>query len=230
MRRLLRPATIDIEGVRINARSPLMPLSLRKAIYHADHEASERLAVQAMVRPGDRVLEGGAGIGLVTISAAKIAGSGQVVSYEPGPSSYAMLKENVAMNSVEVDCRNRALGPQAGALNFHVSDNLVGSRAAVGPSDGVMNVVVDGISDALTETSSNVLILDIEGGEVDLIDACPLDRLDRIIMEIHPKIVGYERTSRMIAKIINAGLVWRHDLSHGSVMSFQRIGPSTGGR
>lgn len=81
---------------------------------------------------------------------------------------------------------------------------------------------VDGIAEALAETGANVLILDVEGKEVEIIDACPLDRLDRIIMEIHPRIVGHDAISRMIARILDAGFVWRYDLSYEAVMAFAR--------
>jgi FkbM family methyltransferase len=223
LRRMLRPQAVEIGGVKMKIDSSRVPFSIRKAIYHADFEAKERLIAEAVLAPGDRVLEGGAGMGLVTITAARIVGDGNVASYEPTPDTYAILKENVALNAVAVDCRNRALGPKPGVMNFRVRRDLISSRGATRASGDTIEVRVDGIAEALAETRANVLILDVEGKEVEIIDACPLEQIDLIIMEIHPAITGNEAMSRMIARILNAGFVWRRDLSHEAAMTFMRM-------
>jgi FkbM family methyltransferase len=223
LRRVLRPRVVSIGGVKMQIDPSRIPFSIRKALYHADFEAKERLIVETALRPGDRVLEGGAGMGLVSITAAKIAGDGNVTSYEPTPDTYALLNENIAANAVKIECRNRALGPRAGTMKFGVRRNLISSRGAARGDDDAIEVRVDGIAEALAETRANVLILDVEGKEVEIIEACPLERLELIVMEIHPGVTGHEATSRMIARMLNAGFVWRRDLSHEAAMTFMRM-------
>ena len=77
------------------------------------------------VRTGDRVLDVGAGSGILAIAAARL-GATSVVAIEADPLSSEALRENVALNGVEdrVRCVEAMVGP----------DDL----AAMGPVEGVV--------------------------------------------------------------------------------------------
>jgi type I protein arginine methyltransferase len=67
----------------------------------ADTERTARLiaAVEAVVRPGDRVLELGTGTGILSLAAAR-AGAASVDAYELSDSTAAMARRNIAANDL----------------------------------------------------------------------------------------------------------------------------------
>jgi FkbM family methyltransferase len=224
IRRLLRPRIVDIDGLRVIVDPARMESRTVKGFYHGDHEAPERVIVTEVLARDDHVLEAGAGMGLISMIAARIVGAGNVVSYEPTPVTFSILEDNVRLNALPIDCRPRALGAKSGEMTLYVRDNLISSSMYAWRGGQPIAVPVDGIAKVLAETKSNVLIFDIEGAEIDVIAACPLAQVEKIVMEIHPHIVGDAAISRMYAHLFEAGFVLRFDLTHAEVVTFMREG------
>jgi FkbM family methyltransferase len=75
-----------------------------------------------LLRPGDRVVDGGAHIGYLTLLASRCVGpSGEVHAFEPVPRTFAALEENVRLNGAANVRLNRvALAARAGELELEV--------------------------------------------------------------------------------------------------------------
>jgi FkbM family methyltransferase len=75
-----------------------------------------------LLRPGDRVVDGGAHIGYLTLLASRCVGpSGQVHAFEPVARTFAALQENVRLNQAANVRLNRvALAARAGELELEV--------------------------------------------------------------------------------------------------------------
>lgn len=84
------------------------------------HELDVLSAVDACLRPGDQVFEGGANIGLVTIHAASIVGStGRVQAFEPFPKVFERLSWHVNANRLtQVTLHQMALGETPASLEL----------------------------------------------------------------------------------------------------------------
>lgn len=222
LRRCLRPKTVDIGGVRMIADPSRIGFRAVKSLYHGDYEAPERLIVSEVVKPGDKVLEAGAGMGLITLTLARIVGAENVVSYEPMPAAYSLLADNARLNDFAIDHRPRALAATGGSVKFYADGNVVASSLYSRSNTNLIEVQADGIAETLRAEKSNVLVLDIEGAEIELLKACPLDGIRKIVMEVHPHIVGEEATGAMIAQLKSAGLHPDPALAAGRVMAFLR--------
>src|SRR5690606_7990249 len=61
------------------------------------------------------------------------------------------------------------------------------------------------IAEVVNTFKPNVLVLDIEGAEIEVLARCPLNDIERIIVETHPRIVGDEATPRMFDALRSAG-------------------------
>src|ERR1019366_3383573 len=74
--------------------------------------ASERAALRRLVRPGMTVVDVGANLGLYSVFLARQVGpAGRVVSFEPDPDLFALLRGNCAANAAaNVEAYNMALG------------------------------------------------------------------------------------------------------------------------
>src|SRR6185312_247994 len=142
-----------------------------KLLYRGNYEAEDILIIRTLLKPGDCVLEGGAGMGLITMTAARIVGEKNVTSYEPVPTTYSLLSENLRTNNFKVRHINRALGTKSGKISFNAQDDLLSSSFLKREGKGrTIEVLTDDITDALSESKANVLILDVEGGEIELLN------------------------------------------------------------
>lgn len=94
------------------------------AIYHGiDYEPEATYLATSILRETDTVLDIGANFGwFSTIFAQKVNGQGKVIAFEPVPSTYQKLMENLELNSLDnmVDTHNIALGDKNGKISMHL--------------------------------------------------------------------------------------------------------------
>lgn len=193
-----------------------------KALYHGDYEAPERLIVERVVKPGDRVIEAGAGMGLISLTIARIVGASNIIAYEPMPIAHSLLADNARLNELLIAHRQKALAPTSGPMIFYADENVVSSSFHSRKDTKIISVDADAISEAVTAEKVNVLVLDVEGAEIDLIKACPLARIDKIVMEVHPQIVGEQSIAEMIKYLTESGLHEDPSFCIGRVRAFLR--------
>ncbi len=155
------------------------------------------------VSPGSTVIDVGANIGYNTIRAARRAGPrGRVVALEPTPDNLVVLRDNIAASGLtNVVVEPTAAGSVAGTRDFFVR----GERSAVNSlfPDSCYARVTDVLRvpvvrlDDLVDGAADVVKIDVEGGELEVLEGMPrLLRAPRIalIVEWHPllqQLAGY---------------------------------------
>jgi FkbM family methyltransferase len=145
------------------------------------------------VRPGDVVVDIGANIGIFTVYAAYACKAARVISFEPFPENFALLKQNVEANGLDsVVCVNQAVAGRRGLARLHLNPHEQGSHSMI-PSEGGAAIDVDccTLDDAVDRYSLSqidYLKVDCEGAEYEvLLNTSPtlLRRIGRISMEYH---------------------------------------------
>lgn len=212
---------VEFDGIYL-ALDPKMPRGLKRALWRADYEDAERAIIKRSIEPTDRVLEGGGGLGLVSMQIASIVGDENLLVYEASPSSHALMSRNVAANGFSFEIRNKALSDRDGNLQFFVHDNVLSSSSIERSGTNEINIPSDDIQTVINTFRPNVLVLDIEGAEVATLKRAPLASIDKIIMEIHPHLVGDAALSGLYQHLYQAGFVMNHDASWQKVLSFNR--------
>ncbi len=161
-----------------------------------------------VIGPGWVVVDIGAGIGEFTILAAHDAA--RVVAFEPSPASFALLRENLALNGVtSVDAIEAAVGATSGTVSIDVDGDPLTARSGTATSGGVM-VRSFSLADAMTEAGIervDLLKLDCEGAEYDILRGAGKDvlaRVERIVMEYHDLDDAHERES-LVRSLKDAG-------------------------
>ena len=160
------------------------------------------------VRPGDRVLDLGAGIGDFAVCAAVLGRAACVVACEPDPASFALLCENVHANGADaVTPLALAASADDGPIELVTATHAVRSatRRASGGGRPVASQSLDALLGRLPG-GCDFLKIDIEGGEYDLFDACSaaaLASVGRIAAEVHPAPSG--RLNSLVARLEGAG-------------------------
>jgi len=139
--------------------------------------------------PEDRVLDLGAGAGFVSSLAARIVGGENVTSVEASPDMLPVLRRNLNLNEAgDTPVLHGAVmaddTPQD-VVRFEVADAFWSSRIGADDAAKTVEVPVLRFTELVRQVKPSVLVMDIEGGELDI---CQLDWPDCVrllIMEIH---------------------------------------------
>ncbi|WP_116087141.1 FkbM family methyltransferase [Tropicimonas sp. IMCC34011] len=202
--------TWDLDGIRVEDPHGAFSPALRRAMGRGRYERPERQAVADLVRAGDRILELGAGCGVIGVAAARITGPDRVTSIEANPSMESTIRHTHRINDCPgIDLRIGAVAAEGGGTApFHLSrDFWASSFDPETPNlTETVSIPLIGIDELVRESAANVLLCDIEGAEHAIIPAMNLAPLDLVIMELHPTPGGLARMGALFAALIGAGL------------------------
>ena len=197
---------ITLDGVRISTERDSLPRFVRSALFKGTYESHERAFVRRLLRPGDRVLEIGTGIGVVSLLAAKICGAGKVRSYEANPLLEPLIRGNYALNGLTPDLWMRAITVDGQPITFFRSDNIISSSTRDrGRHAEMLTVESDRLDDVVEAHRPDVIIMDVEGAEIDLLSHAGLAGVRHIVVEVHPHITGEDRITAMLARLASIG-------------------------
>jgi FkbM family methyltransferase len=126
--------------------------------------------IRGYLRPGDTFVDVGAHHGLHSVCAAVTVGpGGRVVSFEPNPQNYELLRAHLAINRLDnVSTHNMGLGERDAELTLNFSDPIRGSFLENEPATGHVVVPVRRGDDVLRGEAvrGRVLVkVDTEGFE-----------------------------------------------------------------
>jgi FkbM family methyltransferase len=198
--------TLRIRGVLVGTTKETTPHSVRNALFKGVYEEHECDIVERIVKRGDRILEIGAGIGLVSLLSTRLAGEGQVLSCEANPALEPLIRANYALNGWKPNLRMGAVAASAGTVTFHQNDNLLSSSRIDRKLAGkAISVEANSINELLAAHHAKIVIMDVEGSETELLATADLSKVESIIVEMHPHIVGEDEIGKLLAKLKSEG-------------------------
>ncbi len=219
---IFRPKTIENYGVKINDGNHISK-NIRRFIYTGEYEDIEIEILSQVLRSTDKVLEIGSGLGFLTIFCAKRIGSKNVVTYEANSHLIDKIRENFRLNNVNPDIQNAILDDANSETDFFIEDSFWSSSIIRRSNDAkAVKVKTKNINDILLDTHSNFIIMDIEGGEKELIYKINFDMVDKLLIEIHPQIIGNTQATKIIAYLFEKGFELDFTVSKDSVFYFIR--------
>ena len=204
-RRLLSVRTSTLDGIRLITAKDRIPKIVRNGIFKETYEEPEKILIRAALRPGDRVLEVGGGVGFISLFCAKIVGANNVLTYEANPAMQEIILENYQLNDLAPTLRVRAVTAHGGDITLFVNTNIVSSSFYHREGGGAAIVPSDALDAVLAEWRPTVLVMDVEGAEVDILSASALAGLRALILELHPHIVGNEALVSMRGHLAKHG-------------------------
>jgi FkbM family methyltransferase len=185
-----------LDGIRLDLSS--LSLKVRNRILMGIYEAHEKKLCQEFLAPDDVVLELGSAIGFIGLICQKKIGIQRFFAFEANPNTLVVLRRNYELNGVQPTAWNLALGPMDGTLELDVASDFW--ENSVVPRDGqprtTVAVPAASFRSILTrvERAVTALIIDVEGAEQFInLDEIPAT-VRKIILELHPKILGPEKT------------------------------------
>lgn len=172
--------------------------------------------VMKYARPGARIADVGANIGLYTMALAKRVGpGGKVWAFEPDPANAAALRLHAKLNGVNdrVILVEKALGACEATLKFNLAGLMSSIQSAATQAGTVIEVPQITLDQALGQEGLDVLKIDVEGYEEEVLKGAtillsdPTRKPEVIFIEVHPyawKAVG-TTTESLKARVASAG-------------------------
>jgi FkbM family methyltransferase len=160
-------------------------------VYCGLHEFPDMGFVLHVLRPGDLFVDVGANVGSYTVLAAGAAGA-NCVSFEPVPSSFAHLLDNVRLNNLEskVMAKNIGIGAVSRTITFTAgldAENHVATAAELATS--TIEVPVEPLDAVVQHGPVMVLKIDVEGYETEVLNGAKelmqAEGLLAVIMELN---------------------------------------------
>lgn len=207
-----------VAGVRVPI-DPGLPDAALRALYDGTYERPEIRALQSVLTPDDRVLELGAGLGVVSTLAAQLVGSERVLTLEPNASTAVRARRTHRANGVHPELREVAAGASDGTVTLRVGTDFRTSstrRPADDPEPSAfVPTLIDqvqvprvAVESVLAEVAATVVVMDIEGVEVEVLPALRLDahpEVRAVVAEIHTRLIGRDRHEVLHQELEGAG-------------------------
>lgn len=160
-------------------------------IYTGLHEFEEMGFLLHFLRAGDLFADVGANSGAYTVLACAVIGA-RGVAFEPIPSAYRRLLENVLLNDCgnKATCLNQGVGACKGTLRFSADADTTNHALAAGEhcSDSTL-VEMTSLDVALRGDSPTLMKIDVEGYETAVLEGArgvlESDTLKAVIMEVN---------------------------------------------
>ena len=220
-------ATFKLSGVTLNIPGHVLNPNLKKALQEGRYEWNERLAVTKNVQPGDRVLDIGAGAGFVSCLCAKVVGGENLTSVEALPDMVPVVRRNLNLNGAgDASVLHGAVvadGFDGDEVRFKVATGFWSS--SISTQDSARDIVVPVLrfSDLMRDVRPSVVIMDIEGGEVDICQQDWPDHVRLLIMEIHTRMYSAATLKAVFDGMSRNGFTYYPWGTRGEVVVLQRV-------
>ncbi|WP_185968526.1 FkbM family methyltransferase [Paracoccus sp. M683] len=220
----------QIDGFRIEVPVEALSPPLRERLQSGQFEVSERALLTRFIRPGDRLLDLGAGSGLVSLTAARILGPQAVTAVEANPQMHQALRRNFRLNGA--DGIRLIKGAVVGAdhpgdtATMHINPGFWSGSVHPNPRlrSQPTEVPVRRLRQLLRGSGATAIIMDIEGAEREVLrDPLP-PHLRLVVVELHPVVYGPEGMDEITRLMLDQGFDAHHNRNYRGVSAFLRMG------
>jgi FkbM family methyltransferase len=227
-------ARFEVHGVSLRVPGKAMNDDLRKALETGSYEWNERIALTRHVGPEDRVLDIGAGAGFLSSLAAQVVGADNVVSVEASPVMLDVLRANLDENGARGSrLIHAAVVPDSYSdetVSFAVRDAFWASALASTAPQAPNKVEVPALrlTDLLAEVQPSIVLMDVEGAEVELCEQPWPDSVRLLVMEIHTQRYPPASVKRIFDGLSAQGFTYMPWGTRGEVVTLQRVRDADG--
>ncbi|HTG43613.1 MAG TPA: FkbM family methyltransferase [Verrucomicrobiae bacterium] len=209
---------VTLEGLRFDVSG--LSTKIRNRLLSGAYEAQEKEMCADFLNPSDSILEIGGAIGFIGLYCQKILGTTSYSCFEANPRTYEILKRNYQLNGLEPRVWNMALAHSDGHVDLEIGsdfwENSICYQENKGAGVKTVRVPAGTLQTLLTLANHKVstLIIDIEGAE-QFIDLSQIpEAVNKIIIELHPKVMGQEVTYNIVAQFIGLGFRVAREQDH----------------
>ncbi|TSD87015.1 FkbM family methyltransferase [Mycobacterium sp. KBS0706] len=214
-----------VHGLRVPVDRGEVSPTIWSALVEGTYEAKEARWAPKAARPGDRILELGAGIGVITSLLASVPDV-TVWAFEADPDSADLarrvLKAN-GLSNVELHQGLLAAGEPREFTFYKRRDLWMSSLVEhQGSYDDVIGLVSQDIDAVVRRHAISLLVMDIEGAELELLSRAELPGVERIFCELHDHLYGLEGIQEITVQLARKGWAYDPRGSRGPCVLFNR--------
>ncbi|MEL6914284.1 MAG: FkbM family methyltransferase [Pseudomonadota bacterium] len=220
----MRDGVVSLHGVRLRADPDLIGEEVVERILVGDYEGREARMVSMFLEPSDRVIELGAGIGFIGLLCASRLAPGQVQSFEANPMMEEIIRGNYALNDGPLpELTIGLLSEEPGEAVFYIPELFWAASTTPIPDAKTVRTPRISLNEKIRELGSTFLIMDIEGGEIDIIEALEPGSVRKIAMELHPEVTGEDAIAGMTRRLTEMGFTRRWTSNAGQHAYFEAL-------
>ena len=179
------------------------------------------------MRNGDVVLELGGGLGYLSAYLRSMTNIGRYILYEANPDLIPYIGDVHRINQAKgIEVRHGVVvpNPSSDSVPFFVRTDVWAS--SLNESDGavvrVVQVPTVSWRSILDELKPSAAIVDIEGGELELLEADEFGSIQRLIVEAHPALYGIPGMKRLFDALARHGFVYAEKGTGENVLALER--------
>jgi len=196
-----------------------------KAIQAGEYEAKEAHSVVRILRPGDRIIELGSGLGVITSIMAQTSDV-SIWSFDANPNLITLARRVADANGVKnaiFEHRLLTAGPPSRYTFFIRKDFWMSSLLEQqGPYESRISIESSNLDEFIEKNSANVLVMDIEGAEYGLLSSARLNGIDRVFLELHDHLYGLSGIRCIFTSMDSLGFSYDPRGSTGPCVLFTR--------
>lgn len=160
------------------AISPNNDEGIDKSIYQTgSYELGTQYILESILKPGDRFIDIGANVGLMSLVAAKTVGpTGRVDSYEPIPEIASLFSESIRINKFKnINLHRLAIGSISSTMAIYKHPEVNKGSASLAWTSSTENAVeteiktLDNIAFLDTKKPISMIKIDVEGWEFEVL-------------------------------------------------------------
>ncbi len=230
------PEVVRLHGLSVPIDRRLMSDKIVESIRSGRYEMGEARVAPGLVRPGERVVEIGACIGVLTAAIATQTPAQLVVAIEANPQLQDYIAELHRLNGARTVIRQALVTPEpSGELaDFHLHEDIWASSPGwVSPKRRIATVQVPVLSlPEIAETwRPTLLIVDLEPfvawteaqGPPHALAGADFRPFERVLLELKPKRFPPALVKRVFDHFSVQGFAYDQTASFGPVVMFGRI-------
>ena len=193
---------LDVHGIALPLSSDEVSPVIWQALTDGSYEAKEARSVLKAIKPGDRVLELGSGIGIITSIIAGI--------------------EDVSVWAFEANPSTAALAERVIKANFRRDLWMSSMDENQGPYEKRIEISSANIDEFIASRGITALVMDIEGAERDLLGRADLSGVERIFVELHDHLYGLAGVRDIMQALTAKGYAYDPRGSRGPCVLFSK--------
>ncbi len=197
---------VKLRGVILDVSR--FPRDIKNVFYEGEYEAIECDFAARYLTAQDRVMEVGGAVGFIGLFCLVNLGIRHYTVIEPNPETAKLLQQNYALNGRTPAFLPFALGDRDGEVILEVGSTFW-DNSLLGASQGGRTISVPGrrLTTVLAQLDyqPTALIFDVEGAESLLNFAEIPATVEKVLIELHPKLLRPEVMARILADFENLG-------------------------
>jgi len=221
----LSQEVVDLNGVILNVPDGSISPNVLRYLVEGGYEGKEVNVLGKVLQDDSsvRILELGAGLGYLACYTASVAPEVPYLTIEANPAMIPVIQRNFKLNDCHAKLIHGVASSQAGMVSFNAADDFWASSVCTLQQDhDVVQVPAIDTNDLIATFSPTMMIIDIEGGELELLSELELSGVNRLIIELHPDVYGHSGSSNVVRMLLDAGLELDAQVSGSQVFLFVR--------